>query len=57
MQKRESSEPSQDKISQRLDRYVDKSGLRQTMEEEDGKDYKKMYWDLVDKLREFIETI
>jgi len=40
----------------KLDRYIQQSGSNQLREGDDGKDYKKMYWDLVNNLKKIVGT-
>jgi hypothetical protein len=43
-----------DKVSQKLDGYIERSSSGQSKEDNDRKDYKKMYFDLVDSIRKLI---
>lgn len=48
-----SAKSFQDQVSQKLDRYVEESSSSKSLGD-DGKDYKKMYFDLIDILRKIV---
>jgi hypothetical protein len=52
---RERAKSSQDIVLKKLDRYIEESSSSLFKEDDTGKDYKKMYWDLVNTLRKIID--
>jgi hypothetical protein len=54
---REREKSSRDIILKKLDRYIEESTSSLFKEDDTGKDYKKMYWDLVDSLRNIVDDV
>jgi len=52
---RENVKSSREIVLKKLDRFVEESSSNLSREDDTGKDYKKMYWDLIDNLRKIVD--
>jgi hypothetical protein len=53
---KEKEKSSKDIILKKLGRYIEESGSNLFREDDTGTDYKKMYWDLIDNLKNIVDN-
>jgi hypothetical protein len=52
--KKEEEKSTRNKVLKKLEGYIEESSSSISKEGDTGKDYKKMYWDLIDNLRKIV---